>query len=98
SRTFRSRSRLRRARTGRILHYRICEPENPRTRRRGDVFRRISLRVGEIEKIADEAILRTFNAAVPTKHTNQATEVMCLKFSRRFACFVGKQIPFLPAP
>jgi hypothetical protein len=35
-----------------------------------------------------------FNKTVPTKYTSQAKELMCLEFSRRLACFVGKQIPF----
>ena len=47
-RTFRSRSRQRRACAGRVLRHRIDEPENPGLRRRGDVVRRISLRTGEV--------------------------------------------------
>ena len=48
-RTFRSRSRQRRACAGRILRDRVDQSENPGIRRRGDVVRRISLRAGEVE-------------------------------------------------
>ena len=47
-RTFRSRSRQRRACAGRVLHHRVGEPEGPGIRRRGDVVRRVSLRAGEV--------------------------------------------------
>ena len=48
-RPFRSRSRQRRARAGRVLRDRVDEPENAGIRRRGDVVRRVSLRAGEVK-------------------------------------------------